>query len=81
MSTFSQVRVQNQWKEDRFMTDMISSVDGELVFDLKWPEGMTTSPMVDQTLAYAKDGKHISGRIHFILTTIRSTSIFTRTLR
>jgi hypothetical protein len=54
MSTFSQVRVQNQWKEDKFMTDMISSVDGELVFDLKWPEGMTTSPMVDQILAYAK---------------------------
>ena len=35
--------------KDKFATDMIASVDGELVFDL--PEGMTTSLMVDQILA------------------------------
>ena len=34
---------------DKFVTDIISSVNGGLVFDL--PEGMTTSPMVDQILA------------------------------
>lgn len=36
-------------EKDKLATDMISSVDGELVFDL--PEGMTTSPMVDHILA------------------------------
>ena len=35
--------------KNKFVTDMISSVDGELVLDL--PEGMTTSPIVDQILA------------------------------
>lgn len=60
---------------------MISFVDGELEFDLNWPEGMTTSPMVDQILAYSKVCKPISDKIHFILTMIRSTSIFTRILR
>jgi hypothetical protein len=36
-------------RKNKFVTDMIASVDGELAFDL--PEGMTTSPMVDQILA------------------------------
>ena len=66
-------------RKDKFVTDMIASVDGVLVFDL--PEGMTTSPMVDQILAYAKDCKPITVKIHIILTMIRSTSIFTRILR
>ena len=63
-------------EKDKFVTDMISSVDGELAF-----EGMTTSPIVDQILAYAKECKPISDKMHFILTMIRSTSIFTRILR
>lgn len=39
-------------KKINFVTDMISSVDNKPEFDL---EGMTTSPIVDQILAYAMD--------------------------
>jgi hypothetical protein len=47
MSTFSTSHSSESVVEkDKFVTDMIASVDGELEFDL--PEGMTTSPMVDQ---------------------------------
>ena len=50
MSTFSTSHSSESVVEkDKFVTDMIASVDGELVFDL--PEGMTMSPMVDQILA------------------------------
>ena len=63
----------------RFVTDMISSVDSESGLDL---EGITTSPIVDQILAYGMDFcQPISERMHSILTVIRSTSIFTRILR